>query len=79
MALDGDFWKADHIDMLLTTEAAAGVEPFATWKSLPDDALIAPLTNPEEINLIVVGGEISPLWKASEYRYAGSFSIDKWR
>jgi len=75
----GDFWKADHIDMLLTTQAAAGVEPFATWKSLPDDALLAPLNIPENINLIVVGGETSPLWKASEYGYAGSASIDKWR
>lgn len=75
----GDFWKADHIDMLLTTDAEAGVEPFATWKSLPDDALIAPLNVPENINLIVVGGETSPLWKASEYGYTGSTSVDKWR
>lgn len=75
----GDFWKADHIDMLLTTSAAAGIEPFATWKSLPDDALIAPLNIPDKINLIVVGGETSPLWKVSEYGYSGSVSIDKWR
>jgi hypothetical protein len=34
---------------------------------------------PENINLIVVGGETSPLWKASEYGYSGSASIDKWR
>ncbi len=74
-----DYWKADHIDMLLTTEAAKGIEPFATWRSLPDDALIAPLNVPEDINLIVVGGETSPLWKASEYRYTGSASVDKWR
>ena len=75
----GDFWKADHIDMLLTTQAQAGIEPFATWKSLPEDAMIAPLTSPENINLIVVGGGTSPLWKASEYGYSGSASIDKWR
>ena len=75
----GDFWKADHIDMLLSNQAANGVEPYATWKALPDDALLAPLTDPAEINLIVVGGETSPLWKASEYRYAGSASIDSWK
>ena len=75
----GDFWKADHIDMLLTTQAQAGIEPFATWKSLPEDAMIAPLISPENINLIVVGGGTSPLWKASEYGYSGSASIDKWR
>ena len=75
----GDYWKADHIDMLLTTAAAKGVEPFATWKALPEDAYLAPLHNPEDINLIVVGGETSPLWKVSEFRYAGSASVDKWR
>jgi hypothetical protein len=75
----GDYWKTDHIDMLLSPQATKGVEPFATWKSLPNEAMIAPFTIPENINLIVVGGETSPLWKASEYGYTGSASIDKWR
>lgn len=75
----GDYWKTDHIDMLVSSEASRGVEPYATWKKLPDDALIAPFLNPENINLVVVGGETSPLWKASEYGYSGSASIDKWR
>ncbi|HEY95499.1 MAG TPA: hypothetical protein G4O15_11250 [Dehalococcoidia bacterium] len=74
-----DYWKTDHIDMLVSSEAARGVEPFATWKALPDDALFAPFHMPENINLIVVGGETSPLWKASEYGYSGSASVDKWR
>lgn len=74
-----DYWKTDHIDMLVSSEAARGVEPFASWKALPDDALFAPFHMPENINLIVVGGETSPLWKASEYGYSGSASIDKWR
>jgi hypothetical protein len=75
----GDYWKTDHIDMLVTSEADRGVQPFASWKSLPDGALIAPFFKPENINLIVVGGETSPLWKASEYGYSGSASIDEWR
>jgi hypothetical protein len=75
----GDYWKTDHIDMLLSAQAIKGVEPFATWKSLPIEAMIAPFTIPENINLIVVGGETSPLWKVSEYGYTGSASIDKWR
>jgi hypothetical protein len=75
----GDYWKTDHISMLVASQAAKGIEPYAAWKSLPDEALIAPFNKPENINLIVVGGETSPLWKASEYGYAGSASIDKWR
>jgi hypothetical protein len=75
----GDYWKTDHINMLASSEAIKGIQPLAAWKSLPDEALIAPFYIPENINLIVVGGETSPLWKASEYGYAGSSSIDKWR
>jgi hypothetical protein len=74
-----DYWKTDHINMLLAGEAAKGVEPFATWSKLPDDTLIAPFSVPENINILVTGGETSPLWKASEYGYSGSASVDKWR
>jgi hypothetical protein len=75
----GQYWKTDQIDMLVASEAYKGVEPYASWKKLPDDALIAPFHKPENINIIVVGGETSPLWKASNYFYTGSASIDMWR
>jgi len=75
----GQYWKTDYIDMLVASEAYKGVEPYASWKKLPDDTLIAPYHNPDNINIIVVGGETSPLWKAADYAYAGSSPIDKWR
>jgi hypothetical protein len=75
----GQYWKTDYIDMLVASEAYKGVEPYASWKKVPDDELIAPFHTPENINLIVVGGETSPLWKATDYRYGVSSSIDKWR
>jgi hypothetical protein len=75
----GQYWKADVIDMLVASEAYKGVEPYASWKKLPDDALIAPYHNPDNINIIVVGGETSPLWKTADYSYSGSASIDRWR
>jgi hypothetical protein len=75
----GRYWQTDYIDMLVASEAYKGIEPYASWKKLPDDALIAPYFNPERINLIVVGGETSPLWKASDYNHMESVSIDKWR
>jgi hypothetical protein len=76
---NGQFWKTDYIDMLVASEAYKGVEPYASWKKLPDDAMIAPYHNPDNINIIVVGGETSPLWKASDYGYSGSFPVDRWR
>lgn len=75
----GQYWKTDYIHMLVTSEADKGVEPYASWSKLPDDALIAPFHTPENINLIVVGGETSPLWKATDYRHSISVSVDKWR
>ena len=75
----GQYWKTDYIDMLVASQAYQGVEPYASWKKVPDDELIAPYHNPDRINIIVVGGETSPLWKASDYGYMTSASIDKWR
>jgi hypothetical protein len=75
----GVYWKTDHIDMLVASEAYKGVEPYASWKKLPDDELIAPYHNPDNINIIVIGGETSPLWKATDYGYSGSQSVDRWR
>jgi hypothetical protein len=75
----GQYWKTDYIDMLVASDAYKGVEPYASWKKLPDDELIAPFHTPENINIIVVGGETSPLWKATDYRHGVSVSVDKWR
>jgi hypothetical protein len=75
----GQYWKTDHIDMLVASQAYKGVEPYASWKKLPDEALIAPYHNPDNINIIVVGGETSPLWKATDYMHAASVPVDRWR
>jgi hypothetical protein len=75
----GQYWKTDHIDMLVASQAYKGIEPYASWKKVPDDELIAPYYNPDNINMVVVGGETSPLWKATDYGYSGSASVDKWR
>jgi hypothetical protein len=73
------FFDTDIIDMLVTPLAVSGVQPYAAWKQLPDDAVIAPYHRPEKINVLVIGGETSPLWKVSDFDYTISASIDKWR
>jgi hypothetical protein len=75
----GQYWKTDHIDMLVASQAYQGVEPYVSWKKVPDDELIAPYHKPNNINILVVGGETSPLWKATDYGHVASVSIDKWR
>jgi hypothetical protein len=73
------FWGNDIIDMLVAPMALNGAQPYAAWKQLPGDAVIAPYHRPEKVNILVVGGETSPLWKVSDLDYTVSASIDKWR
>jgi hypothetical protein len=73
------FWSTDIIDMLVAPLAMSGVQPYAAWKQLPGDAVIAPYHRPEKVNILVVGGETSPLWKVSDMDHTVSASIDKWR
>jgi hypothetical protein len=73
------FWDNDIIDMLVTPLAMSGVQPYAAWKQLPGGALIAPYHRPEKVNILVVGGETSPLWKVSDLDHTVTASIDKWR
>ena len=73
------FWTNDIIDMLVAPLALSGVQPYAAWKQLPGDTLIAPYHRPEKISILVVGGETSPLWKISDFDYTTTASIDKWR
>jgi hypothetical protein len=73
------FWTNDIIDMLVAPLALSGVQPYAAWKQLPGDTLIAPYHRPEKISILVVGGETSPLWKISDFDHTTTASIDKWR
>jgi hypothetical protein len=59
--------------------AREGVEPYATWAKVPGDTLIAPWNEPENINIVIVGGETNPLWLTTDLAHTTSASIDKWR
>jgi hypothetical protein len=73
------FWNYDIIDMLVKPLALHGVKPYADWLTVPDDALITPYNRADKINIIVVGGETSPVWKVADLGFSVSASIDKWR
>lgn len=76
---NGRFWGTDTIDMLIAPLASAGVEPYCSWKKLPDDELIPHYHDPEAINIVVVGGETSPVWKTTDYACWASAPVDYWR
>jgi hypothetical protein len=75
----GQYWGADIIYAFMEPLARDGVEPYATWRNLPPDAIIAPYNEPENISIMVVGGETNPLWLTTDLWYTTSSSVDKWR
>ncbi|MFC1838964.1 UGSC family (seleno)protein [Thermodesulfobacteriota bacterium] len=73
------FWKTDYVDFLTGPMADKGVEPYASWRKLSGDSIIKPYHDPDKINIIVTGGETGPFFKACDFAYVTSSSIDKWR
>ena len=56
----------------------AGAEPYATrLKAAPDE--IVQMYDPEDINVIVTGGETQGAWKIFGAKYVNTISVDAWR
>ena len=75
----GHYWEGQMQSGFAAGLAKQGIEPFASWAKLPKDAPIAPRHSPEDINILVVGGETNPMWITTDFTYTRSVSIDKWR
>ncbi len=74
----GHYWEGQMQAGFAAGLAMQGVEPFASWAKLPKDAPIAPRHSPDDINIIVVGGETNPMWITTDFAHTRSMSIDKW-
>ncbi len=59
--------------------AQKGVEPFASWFKLPDEAKIQIFIKLSDLKVVVAGGQTQARFQAGNLRYTASFSIDKWR
>ena len=75
----GSYWGNSIVSSMLGPLGAQGLEPYAGWKKLPDDALIKPFTNPRNVRSIVVGGKTASVWFATDFMPEKSVSIDAWR
>jgi hypothetical protein len=73
------YWDADLVYAFILPLALEGVEPYASWYKLPQDAMLAPYNEPNNINVVVVGGETNPLWQTTDFFYTQTASVDKWR
>jgi len=73
------YWGADIIYAFMRPLAQQGIEPYASWSRLPDDALLTPFNDPKFINVVVAGGETNAFWKTTDFDYIVSAPVDKWR
>ncbi len=64
-----DYWDDMAIQTLIRPHAVAGVEPFASrLKADPDEEI--QIFRPEDIHIVVTGGETQAAWKMFGGRYA---------
>jgi len=75
----GHYWEGEMQSGFAAELARKGIEPFASWAKLPKDTPITPRRSPDDINIVVVGGETNPMWITTDFTYTQSVSIDKWR
>ncbi|MGD1211771.1 MAG: UGSC family (seleno)protein [Candidatus Acidiferrales bacterium] len=58
--------------------ALKGLEPYATWYKMPDDAVIPRWPHLNDINVVVAGGQTNAFFQGGSLSYSVSISIDKW-
>lgn len=72
------YWGNGVIATTNTAFALQGLEPYATWRMLPDDTLIKPFNNPKAIQLLVTGGSVQTTWFVTDFRVGRGVLIDPW-
>jgi hypothetical protein len=72
------YWGNGVIQSTAVPFALAGLEPYATWRKLPDDALIKPFTNPKAIHVVVAGGKVQTMWFVTDFGFRRGVKIDDW-
>jgi len=65
-----NYWDNQWTTTLVKPHAVAGIEPYASrWKAAPDE--LVNLYRPEDINIVVIGGETQGAYKMISGRYRG--------
>ncbi len=74
----GEYWDYQLVQNYLYPRATFGEEPLASKLRAAPDEMIRMWT-PDQINVIVVGGETNGYWRIAGARHAGSACVDDWR
>ena len=70
------YWLDQEVRNYKLGPARAGIEPYASWLQLPDDAPIPYLDN---VSVVMVGGGGNVRWSVNECGYSRSMRVDEWR
>ena len=72
------YWDYQLIQNYQYPRATFGEEPLATkLRAAPDEMI--PMWTPEQISVVVVGGETNGYWRIAGARLAASACVDDWR
>lgn len=74
-----DYRKASFVAEFDAPRAKKGIEPYASWFKMPATARIPRFAGPEDIVLVVTGGEIQAVFQAGNLKYVTSVAVDPWR
>ena len=74
----GSYWGNGVIQSTAVPFALQGLEPYASWKKLPEDTLIKPFTNPGAIRVVVTGGKIQTTWFVTDFGLRRGVKVDDW-
>lgn len=73
-----EYWDYQLVQNYIYPRATFGDEPWATRLAAPPDELI-PMFRPEDIHVVVVGGETNGYWRIMGCGYQKTVSVDDWR
>ena len=75
----GTYWANSIASGMMGPLGKQGLEPYATWRKVPSDALIKHFPNPQNIRTIVAGGKTASVWFVTDFMAGRGTSIDAWR
>ena len=73
-----EYWDYQLIQNYIYPRATFGEEPYASKLKAGPDEMIH-MFKPEEIHVVVVGGETNGYWRIMDCNYQKTVSVDKWR
>jgi hypothetical protein len=74
----GEYWDYQLVQNYLYPRATFGEEPLAgRLRAAPDE--MVRMWTPDQVNVVVVGGETNGYWRIAGARLGGSACVDDWR